>query len=50
MDSDKAQKNILEKVFLDTPILLCIWYINQYILANYKSIIGNEDWPVFEAT
>ena len=48
MNSDQAQKNILEEVFLDAPILLCIWHINQYVLAKYKSILGDKDWPVFE--
>ena len=49
MDGDKAQKNASEEVFPDTPTLLCIWHVNQCVLANCKSITGPEDWPVFEA-
>jgi hypothetical protein len=36
-------------VFPYTPILLCIWHVNQCILAKCKSILGDEDWPAFEA-
>ena len=50
MDGDQAQKNTSEEVFPYTPILLCIWHVNQYVLAKCKSIVGHEDWPAFEAT
>jgi hypothetical protein len=50
MDGDQASRNASEEVFPNTPILLCIWHVNQYILTKCKSIVGNEDWPVFEAT
>jgi hypothetical protein len=49
MDGGQAQKNASEKVFPSTPTLLCIWHVNQCVLAKYKSIVGDEDWPVFEA-
>ena len=49
MDGDQAQKNALEEVFLHAFILLCIWHVNQYVLAKCKSIIGDEDWLAFEA-
>jgi zinc finger SWIM domain-containing protein 3 len=49
MDSDQAQKNASEVVFPHAPILLCIWHVNQCVLANCKSIVGNEEWPAFEA-
>jgi len=49
MDGDKAQKNASEEVFPYAPTLLCIWHVNQCVLANCKSIVGHEDWPVFEA-
>ena len=49
MDGDKAQKNASEEVFLYAPTLLCVWHVNQCVLANCKSIIGHEDWPAFKA-
>jgi hypothetical protein len=49
MDGDQAQKNASEEVFPDTPTLLCIWHVNQCVLAKCKSIVGHEDWPEFEA-
>ena len=50
IDGDQTQRNTSEEVFLHTPILLCIQYINQYILTKCKSIVREENWPVFEAT
>jgi hypothetical protein len=49
MDGDQAQKNASEEVFPYAPTLLCVWHVNQCVLANCKSIVGNEEWPVFEA-
>jgi hypothetical protein len=49
MDGDKTQKIALEEVFPYAPTLLCIWHVNQCVFANYKSIVGHGDWPVFEA-
>ena len=49
MDGDKAQKNASEAVFPDAPTLLCIWHVNQCVLANCKSLVGHEEWPAFEA-
>jgi hypothetical protein len=48
MDGDQAQRNASEEVFPDTPILLCIWHINQCILANCKNRVGEENWKAFE--
>jgi hypothetical protein len=36
-------------VFPHTPTLLCIWHVNQCVLAKCKSIVRDEDWPAFEA-
>ena len=49
MDGDQAQKNVSKVVFPHAPTLLCVWHVNQYVLANCKSIVGHEDWLVFEA-
>ena len=49
MDGDQAQKNASEEVFPSTPTLLCIWHVNQCVLAKCKSIVGNDDWEAFEA-
>jgi MULE transposase domain len=49
MDGDDAQKNASEEVFLYTPTLLCIWHVNQCVLAKCKRIVGEEDWEAFEA-
>ena len=51
MDGDQAQKNASEEVFPFAPTLLCIWHVNQCILANCKSIVGEEEgsWKAFEA-
>ena len=49
MDGDQAQKNVSEEVFPDAPTLLCIWHVNQCVLAKCKSIVGHKDWPAFEA-
>jgi MULE transposase domain len=49
MDGDQAQKNASEEVFPYAATLLCIWHVNQCVLAKCKSIIGDEDWAVFEA-
>ena len=49
MDGDQAQKNASEEVFPYAPTLLCIWHVNQCVLAKCKSIVGDEDWPAFEA-
>ena len=48
MDGDKAQKNASEEVFSYAPTLLCIWHVNQCVLANCKSIVGEEGWEAFE--
>jgi hypothetical protein len=50
MDGDQAQKNASEEVFPYVPTLLCIWHVNQCVLANCKSIVGNDDWEAFQAT
>lgn len=47
MDGDQAQKNASEAVFPHTPTLLCVWHVNQCVLANCKSIIGDTDWEAF---
>ena len=33
------------------PMLLCIWHINQNVVANYKPIIGGgeEEWKAFDS-
>jgi hypothetical protein len=49
MDGDQASRNTSEEVFPDTPTLLYIWHVNQYVLAKYKSIVGDEDWSAFGA-
>jgi hypothetical protein len=49
MDGDQAQKNASEEVFPSTPTLLCIWHVNQCILAKCKSIVGIDDWEAFQA-
>ncbi|KAF5190520.1 Transposase [Thalictrum thalictroides] len=49
MDGDQAQRNASEEVFPNTPTLLCIWHVNQCILAKCKNIVGQEDWKSFEA-
>ena len=49
MDGDNAQKNASETVFPDAPTLLCIWHVNQCVLANCKNCIREENWKVFEA-
>ena len=49
MDGDQAQKNASEEVFPYAPTLLCIWHVNQCVLAKCKSIVGDKDWPAFEA-
>jgi hypothetical protein len=49
MDSDQAQKNASEEVFPYAPTLLYVWHVNQCVLANYKSLIGNKEWLVFKA-
>ena len=49
IDSDQALRNILKEVFLDTSMLLCIWYINQCVFAKYKSIVKDKNWLVFGA-
>ena len=48
MDGDQAQKNTSEEVFPYAPTLLCIWHVNQYVLAKCKSIIGDKDQAVFK--
>jgi hypothetical protein len=48
MDGDQAQKNASEEVFPYAPTLLCVWHVNQCVLANCKSIVGDKDWEVFE--
>ena len=48
MDGDKAQKNASDEVF-QCPTLLCIWHVNQCVLANCKSTVGQNDWEAFEA-
>jgi hypothetical protein len=48
MDGDKAQKNASDEVF-QCPTLLCIWHVNQCVLANCKSIVGQDNWEAFEA-
>jgi hypothetical protein len=49
MDGDQAQKNVLKEVFPYALTLLCIWHVNQCVLANCKSIVGHDDWEAFEA-
>ena len=43
MDGDQAQKNASEEVFPGAPTLLCIWHVNQCVLAKCKSIVGDEN-------
>ena len=50
MDGDQAQKNASEAVFPHAPTLLCVWHVNQCVLANCKSVVGDKDWEAFEAT
>lgn len=49
MDGDSALKNASEEVFPCAPTLLCIWHVNQCVLANCKSVVGDEGWEVFQA-
>lgn len=49
MDGDQAQKNASEEVFLYAPTLLCIWHVNQCVLAKCKNQVGEENWKAFEA-
>jgi hypothetical protein len=49
MDGDQAQKNASEEVFPSTPTLLCIWHVNQCVLAKCKNIVGDDDWEAFDA-
>ena len=49
IDGDKAQKNTSEEVFPYAPTLLYIWHVNQCVLANCKSLVGQDDWEAFEA-
>ncbi|RKF66875.1 PKS-NRPS hybrid synthetase, partial [Golovinomyces cichoracearum] len=44
IDGDQAQKNASEEVFPDTPTLLCVWHVNQCVLAKCKSKVGDEHW------
>ena len=43
MDGDQAQRNASEEVFPHTPTLLCIWHVNQCVLAKCKSIVRDKD-------
>ncbi|CAG8971729.1 hypothetical protein HYALB_00007209 [Hymenoscyphus albidus] len=49
IDGDQAQKNASEEVFPHAPTLLCIWHVNQCVLAKCKNVVGEEDWKAFEA-
>ena len=49
MDGDQAQKNAVEEVFPNTPTLLCIWHVNQCVLAKCKSVVGEENQKAFNA-
>ena len=49
MDGDQAQKNVVEEVFPNTPTLLCIWHVNQCVLAKCKSVVGEENQKAFKA-
>jgi hypothetical protein len=49
MDRDNAQKRASESIYLETPTLLCIWYVNQCVLAKCKPIVGDTDWSDFQA-
>jgi hypothetical protein len=48
MDGDDAQRNASEVVFSNAPTLLCIWHVNQCVLAKCKGIVGDEDWKAFQ--
>ena len=39
----------MEEVFPNTPTLLCIWHVNQCVLAKCKNVVGEENWKAFEA-
>ena len=43
IDGDQAQKNTLEAVFPYAPTLLCVWHVNQCVLANCKSVVRDKD-------
>ena len=48
MDGDHSIQNASKTVFPLVPTLLCIWHVNQRVLANCKSIVGQEEWNAFE--
>jgi len=48
MDGDNAVKNALETVFTDVPTMLCVWHVNQCVLANCKTTVGDKDWKAFD--
>jgi hypothetical protein len=49
MDGDQAQKNAPEEVFPYAATLLCVWHVNQCVLAKCKSIVRDDDWGAFGA-
>ncbi len=48
MDGEQASKNASDIVFPNTPTMLCVWHVNQCVLANCKSVFEKgEDWIEF---
>ena len=50
MNGEQAQKKASEEVFPYVPKLLGIWHVNQCVLADCKSIVGDKDWEAFKVT
>jgi hypothetical protein len=48
MDGDDAVQNASEAVFTGVPTMLCVWHVNQRVLAYCKGIL-EDDWPAFNA-
>ncbi len=47
-DGDGATKNAVEEVFEGVPTMLCIWHVNQRVLAYCKGRVGNDGWNDFD--
>ena len=48
MDGHQTQDNAVQQVFPGVPKLLCVWHVNQCVLAKCKNIVGHENWPIFQ--
>ena len=48
MDGDNTVKNASEYVFTGVPTMLCVWHVNQCVLANCKNILG-DNWLEFNS-